>query len=171
MKYYKMLNKAFVLLIALLLSVQLTNAQESKKDKKEEKTEAIRNLIQSKNFVFVAQNAYPLGGRNINLTSVYDVRLSADTVVSDLPYYGRAYVAPINPTEGGIKFTSTQFTYSINEKKKGGWDVSIIPKDAREVREMQLSVSESGYANLRVTSNNRQMISFTGYVVSKSKFR
>ena len=105
------------------------------------------------------------------LTSVYDLKVSSDTVVSDLPYYGRAFVAPIDPAEGGIHFTSTQFTYTIKEKKKGGWDVSIVPKDIHDVREMQLSVSEAGYATLQVTSNNRQLITFTGYLVAKNKFR
>lgn len=171
MKCYKFLNRVLLLFITSLVCIQFTNAQDSKKEKKEEKIAEIQSLVQSKNFVFVAQNAYPMSGRYINLTSVYDVKLSADTVVSDLPYFGRAFVAPINPSEGGIHFTSTKFTYTIKEKKKGGWDITILPKDARDVREMFLNVSADGYASLQVTSNNRQLINFTGYITSKSNFR
>jgi hypothetical protein len=99
------------------------------------------------------------------------VRLSADTVVTDLPYFGRAFVAPMNPSEGGIHFTSTQFTYTIDERKKGGWDITILPKDAKDVRQMFLTVSREGYATLRVSSNNRQNIGFSGYITSKSNRR
>ena len=146
-------------------------AQNSKDDKKHEQSAEIGKLIQSKNFVFVAQYALPLGGRSVNLTSLYDVKLSGDTITSDLPFYGRAFVAPINPSDGGIHFTSTKFDYTINEKKKGGWNITIEPKDTKDVRQMFLSVSENGYASLQVTSNNRQAINYTGYVTAKNKVR
>ncbi len=166
------LNKAFAFCLVTLLFLMINAvAQESKTDKKEQKAAVISGLVQSKNFVFVAQYANPLGGRTISLTSVYDVKLSNDTIVSELPYFGRAYVAPINPSEGGISFTSTRFTYTVSQKKKGGWDIAILPKDTRDVRQIFLSVSEAGYASLEVTSNNRQAISFNGYIIGKNKFK
>ena len=171
MRLYKFLNKGFLLLFASLLIVQSMQAQNSSNDKNQKESANIGRLIQSKNFVFVAQYALPLGGRSINLTSLYDVRLSNDTIASDLPFYGRAFVAPMNPSEGGIRFTSTHFDYTANEKKKGGWNITILPKDTKDVRQMFLSVSENGYASLQVTSNNRQSINYTGYVTAKNKAR
>jgi len=138
---------------------------------KDDKTIEIENLIRAKQFVFVAQSATPLSGRFINLTSVYDVRVSNDTILSELPYFGRAFVAPMNPSEGPLNFTSTKFSYSSNARKKGGWDITIKPQDTRDVRQLFLSVSEKGYASLQVTSNNRQPINFSGYVTSREKFR
>jgi hypothetical protein len=151
--------------------VQVATAQESKKDKQQQKLAAIESLMTSKDFAFVAQSALPMAGRNINLTTIYGVRWSADTVVADLPYFGRAFVAPINPAEGGIRFTSTKFSYTISPKRKGGWDITVLPQDTRDVRQMFLSVSEEGYATLQVTSNNRQSISFRGYVTDRAKLR
>ncbi|GEO07672.1 DUF4251 domain-containing protein [Segetibacter aerophilus] len=171
MKLNISLNRFFLLFAASLLSLQFAFAQESKKDKKEEKIAEIESLVQSKDFVFIAQNAYPATGRNINLTTTYAVRLSSDTVVTDLPYFGRAYVAPMNPSEGGIHFTSTKFSYITKERKKGGWDITILPNDTKDVRQMFLTVSQDGYATLQVLSNNRQNISFNGYITSKSKSR
>jgi hypothetical protein len=144
-------------------------AQNLTNDKKQQKATEISNLIQSKNFVFIAQYALPLGGRPINLTSQYDVRVLKDTINTDLPFYGRAFVAPLNPSEGGIRFTSTQFDYTTEEKKKGGWDITILPKDTKDVRQMFLSVTETGNATLQVTSNNRQSINFTGYITANKK--
>jgi hypothetical protein len=73
----------------------------------------------------------------------------------------------MNPTEGGIKFTSTANSYNVKDRKKGGWDITIVPSDTKDVRQMFLSVSEDGYANLNVISNNRQAIRFDGIVRTK----
>lgn len=167
MKQYNLLNKALMLLISSMLFLYTsTNAQSSKKD---QKSVEIGNLIQSKKFLFIAQYAFPLGGRSINLTSQYDLRLSSDTIMADLPFYGRAFVAPINPSEGGIHFTSTQFDYKVDNQKKGGWNITILPKDTKDVRQMFLSITETGSASLQVTSNNRQSINFSGYITTRNK--
>lgn len=160
----KALNKATVIILLALAGFKTTYAQEANENKSLKASYEIQNLIVSKNYVFVAQTVLPLGGRVINLTSSYHVRVSGDTVASDLPYFGRAFVAPINPLEGGIHFTSTNFIYKVKERKKGGWDIAILPKDAKDVRQMLLTVSESGYGTLQVLSNNRQQISYNGYV-------
>jgi hypothetical protein len=144
-------------------------AQESKEDKKAKKKSEIATLINEKNFVFEAQTAYPTTGRQINLTSPYDVRVSGDSVISYLPYFGRAFVAPINPDDAGIKFTSTRNSYNLKDKKNSGWDITILPKDTKDVRQMYLTVSEDGYASLNVISNNRQTIRFNGIVRAKRK--
>jgi hypothetical protein len=127
----------------------------------------LKNMLESKTFVFKARTAYPQTGSSRILTSEYDVKLSGDKIVSFLPYFGRAYSANPYANDGGIKFTSTDFSYVAKQTKKG-WRVTIIPKDANAVQQLYLDVSGSGYATLQVTSADRQSISFHG-VVEKSK--
>lgn len=127
------------------------------------------SIIGSKNYTFIAQSVTPLGGRNRQLTSDYDLRVLGDSVVSYLPYFGRAYSAPVNPNEGGIQFTSTQFEYQTVPRSKGGWIITIKPTDAKDVREMNLTVTSKGYATLNVISNNRQSISYNGYVQARKQ--
>jgi hypothetical protein len=151
----------------ILITVAVTNstfAQDSKKDRENEKAIAIENLVNSKNFVFVAETMSPMGGRTMFLNYPYDLKITPEKVNSDLPYFGRAYVAPIDPTRGGLQFTSEDFEYKVAPAKKNGWDVLIAPKDTREVRQMSLSVSSNGNAYLQVNSNNRQAISFSGHI-------
>lgn len=128
----------------------------------------IRSLIESKRFVFNAQTATPLGGRVVQLTSGYDLRVRPDSVVSYLPYYGRAFSAPIDPSRGGIQFTSTDFEYSQTPRRKG-WDITITPRDVQDTRQLTLNVSSGGNATLQVISNNRQAISFNGYISGASR--
>jgi hypothetical protein len=129
----------------------------------QDSTKSIRSKIEGKDFVFKAQTATPAKGGIRQLTSDYDLKIKGDSLISYLPYYGRAY-AGADLNEGGIQFTSTKFDYKMKAKSKGGWDITIKPKDTRDVNQMTLSISENGYSYLTVISNNRQTISFNGYI-------
>lgn len=145
-----------MLLIVAFVLVSVTYAQDAKQA-------SLQKLINSKNFVFKARSAFPLRGGAKQLTLDYDLRVLGDSIVSYLPYFGRAYSAPIDPSEGGIHFISTDFTYKVKTNDKG-WDITILPKDTRDVRQLFLSVTTSGYAQLQVLSNNREAISFNGRI-------
>jgi len=149
--------KAFLILFAIsILAASGINAQKKNPDE-------IKKLVESKNYVFRAQWVNPQASTSRQLTSDYDLTIAGDSVISYLPYFGRAYVAPINPSEGGIKFTSTQFDYQLSNGGKS-WKVTIQPKDAPEVQQLYLDIFDNGKATLQVISTNRQSISFNGYV-------
>ena len=151
-------SSIFTLTLALLFTAGFSaHAQDLDKT-------TVSSMVSSGRFIFKAQSANPMTGNNVQLTADYDLKVSPDSLVAFLPYFGRAYT--INPNaEGGIKFTSTDFEYKSKQKRKKGWEISINPRDTREVRQMSLSVSPNGYATLQVISNNRQPISFYGYLV------
>src|SRR3954464_3878449 len=162
MKTIKSFGKtAQLFMIAITICTYGVYAQDSTKDKTS-KESSVKNLVDAKNYVFVAQTMLPISGGARQLASYYDLEVSKDTIVSALPYFGRAYTAPIDPSEGGISFTSTSFEYTTTPRKKGGWDVSIKPKDTKVVQQLFLAISEKGYATVQVTSNSRQSISFNG---------
>ena len=125
---------------------------------------AIQQAVETKNFVFKAESVTPQRSRMRQLTPEYDVVLTPDSIISFLPYFGRAFTAPINPSEGGIKFTSTHFDYTFSQKKKNRWEIVIKPKDVSDVRELYLSIFNNGRASLGVNSSNRESISFNGIV-------
>jgi len=129
----------------------------------------LKSMLESKQYVFKARTASPQGGGSRQLTSEYDLTLAGDRVISYLPFFGRSYGAIPYSGEGGIKFTSTDFDYSIKESKKA-WKITILPKDVHEVQRIYLDVSKGGYATLRVSSTNRSNISFYG-VIEKPKQR
>jgi hypothetical protein len=151
-------RKALLVLLAINILAGSLMATAQKKSPDE-----IKKLVESKNYVFKAQWVNPQVGTSRQLTSDYDLAIAGDTVISYLPYFGRAYAAPVNPSEGGIKFTSTKFDYKLSNGGKS-WRVTIKPKDAPEVQQLYLDIFDNGNATLQVTSTNRQGISFNGYV-------
>ncbi|HXB07900.1 MAG TPA: DUF4251 domain-containing protein [Puia sp.] len=128
-----------------------------------------KSLVESQNFVFKAQTAIPQSGRSRNLTSDYDLKVSKDVVVSYLPYYGQAYEAPIDPSKGGLDFSTKDFSYASVPGKKDGWTVTIKPRDYKDVQQLVLRISSEGYASLQVISTNRQAISFNGVITGGSQ--
>jgi hypothetical protein len=156
----------FLLLITVVGTTFTATAQESGKPAREQSS--IHKQIENKRFLFVAQTALPMRGRSVQLTSSYDLRVSGDSVIAYLPYYGRAYSASMNIYDGGIKFTSVKNTFTVKDRKKGGWDITIQPADANDIRELNLTIFSNGSASLRISSNNRDPISFSG-MISQAK--
>jgi hypothetical protein len=159
--------KPLLFSLSLVLAISILSCTTSGSAQTAEDT-TIKNLVEGKNFVFQAQSVQPSGGASRQLTTGYELRVSMDTLIAQLPYFGRAYAAPMDMRGGGIEFTSTDFAYTLEAKKKGRWNISIEPKDGKDVRQMNLSVSENGYASLQVLSNNRDPISFSGIVVERA---
>ena len=161
MKIESKIYRAFLCtMTVIVVSSTGMKAQDISRDK----GSVVKDLISSKHFVFNAESVLPSNGRLRILNSGEQMDLNGDTLTTDLPYFGRAYTAPIDPSEGGFHFTSTEFDYNVKEKKRGGWDVSIKPRDNSDVRQLALNVSPGGSAILQVTSNNRQFISFNGHI-------
>jgi uncharacterized protein DUF4251 len=160
----KNLRKILVLGLMVGAGISAGNAQ-TKQDKKAAKETAVKTSVDNKQYTFIADYALPQRRGAIQLTGGYDVRITPDSVISFLPYYGQAYFdVPYNPTDGGVKFTSTKFDYSVKESKKGGWEITINPKDVKDLQRLVVNISKDGYASLSVTSVNRDYISFNGYL-------
>ena len=156
--------KGFLIVFAIISSGCLLTVNAQKKN-----PEDIKRIVESRNYIFKAQRANPLGGsmsRDLS-SSYYDLTVGRDTVISFLPYFGRAYSAPVNPSEGGIKFTSTKFDYQQSNNGKR-WTITIKPKDASDVQQLYLDIFDNGFATLQVISTNRQSISFNGYVEERN---
>jgi hypothetical protein len=171
----KKLAKLMGVSLVVLSCWQTALSQTSKKEKKAAARLAVRNMIDNDNYVFDANYVMPQTGESRALTDIYDLTVKKDSVTAFLPYFGRAYVAPApDATDGGIKFTSTNFSYKQKPTKNGGWEIIIKPKennlaDWRDVQQMTLNISVDGYASLQVTSSNRDPITFEGDIIRKAR--
>lgn len=126
--------------------------------------DTLHTWISGRRFRFAADRVVPIGFRSRYLDPGYYLELRTDTVQADLPYFGRAYSAPIDPSRGGIQFISTHFSVDP-QAERHGWLVLFRFRDQLNgVRQATLQVAEGGTATLQVTSDDRQPISFTGHL-------
>ena len=160
-RYFKRFIKAAFIILGLTF---LINSCSSTKKAVALNESDVKNIIDSSQFTFVAERMTPLRGRNRILTSYYDVRVKHDTVSSFLPYFGRSFQAPLDPGKSPLEFNSYNFTYRVDQKKSGEWQVFINPKDRQEVQQMMFTIFSNGTASLNVLSTNGDPISFDGHI-------
>ncbi len=134
-------------------------------DKQDQKA-VLKTMIDSRQFFFTANSATTMKGRTIQLTGGgYDLILFKDTLIVNLPYYGRAYASSYPAANDmGVNFTSVDFTYKVDTVKKGGWSITIKPKRESKASSIYLSVSTGGYCTVRINGGNRDPISYYGTV-------
>ena len=124
---------------------------------------SVKELVESKTFVFQAQSMTPLKGSMRTLSPGYTLKVSPDTLKSDLPYAGRAFQATYGSTDGGMKFEATKFEYTVKENKKG-WTINIKTKEVSGSPRVSISVFDNGSARVNISSMSRESISYNGVI-------
>lgn len=152
-----------LLLSAFLLPLLLSQCSSSKNVTTLSPAE-IQNMVNSSQFIFVADRLTPLRGATRYLTNYYYVNVNKDKLNSFLPFLGRIYHPLLDPTKGPLRFTSTRFTYTVTPKNKDGWGVIIKPMDYSDVQQLNFEIFDNGNANLNVISTDRDGISFSGRI-------
>lgn len=166
----KLNNKHFIIIFIAFSTLFISCGTSQSAAEKAKQASFLDEQIENLNFRFVANHAYPQGYQSIHLTSPYDVILTPDTIKAYLPYYGRAYTAPINSSEGGIKFESVDFESNIlMGNVHGEWHVTIKTKDTPRPVTLYFHLWNNGTARLDVNDRDRQQISFQGYIEDNKK--
>ncbi len=161
---HKYLGKYIWFLVPAIIVVFFAcTTQQPQAEMKQEDIDRVEALDE-REYVFVAKQVSPQRGGMWPLTTYYDMVVSADSVNAQLPYFGRAFTAPLDPWDGGISFISTDFAYQEKRNNKGRWTIEIEPRDEQDIRRLILTVFTNGDATLRVSSLNREMITFNGHV-------
>jgi hypothetical protein len=155
---HKYFAKAAILFAFIIIGSNALEAQEQESP--------VQKMMKDKQYIFKAQSYSSSSVPARTLTIDYDLKIKPDSVIAFLPYFGQSYTAQINQTDGGIKFRSARFDYSGDEKKKGKWQVTIRPKDVRDVSQLFMTVFPDGSAMLQVMSSGREAMTFNGYVTN-----
>ena len=123
----------------------------------------IAQAINNDRWDFTADYAYPSYGKSRNITGVYYVQCRKDTLVVELPYYGKLNSSAGANNENPLDFKSTDFKLTKEVRKKGGWLVTIN-KPNSEVQSMSFTFFDNGTARVYFTMTNRSGIDFSGKV-------
>ncbi len=132
-------------------------------------TVAIKGMVAAKRFVFRAQSTTTSGGDTRQLSGSYAITILPDSIISELPYYGRMYQAPMNSEDNGINFTSLKFEYIAKDHKKGGWDIHVKTVDVKNTPQLFLTVYPKGTATLRINCIDRQSATYVGFIQEVGK--
>lgn len=158
----KAIRMIFSLLLVMAISIPTLSAQ-SRKEKKELKRQAVERLIASAKYKIDVNRALPARGRSVTLTSPYSVEVRNDSVISYLPYYGRAYSIPYGGGEG-LNFKAPITGYKVEWDKKGSAKIKFSARSPEDKFDFNIDVFSNGSSSIFVNTQNRQSISFNGEV-------
>ncbi len=150
------------IVFALLLTSYFKN--EAQNNGETNKINPLKDLIESKRYRFHPLSANTSKGRTIQITSEYFLIVHQDSLQVDLPYFGQSYTAEYGGGDQGFQFKSLDFSYTSDTTKKGGWEITIVPKNESKANKIFISVGSGGYGTVNVLSNSRQSISYYGTI-------
>jgi hypothetical protein len=133
----------------------------SSKTTQEERAQIVKQQIESRRYRIGVDRMSPMQGPTKQLTSRYALTVKSDTVISYLPYAGRAYSLPYGGGKG-LNFESLITDYSLTFDAKGTARISFHTNSENDTFLYNAEVFPNGKSTIRVTSNNRQGVTFYG---------
>lgn len=156
--------KAMVLwMIACLAMISCASTDPSglsKAERRQQQAMMVQKALLDRNYTISVQSAHPSSGAPINLSSPYSLKVKGDTVVSYLPFFGRAYSLPYGGGKG-LNFTGKVISYETSRNKKE-YNIKMGVDSDEDQYTYYIDVYENGRAVMLVTSRNRSNITFYG---------
>jgi len=157
-----------LLFIALITGVSAQNKEERKAKKQKAYIECLQ-LIESGEFKFEAEKAYPQGGSSIDLTTNYGfIRVSNDNSLCDLPYFGRAYSVEYG-ADGGINFDGEVLDEKITRDDKKMKVTYTYKVKGKEVFTVLIEAFSKKSASTIVRCDSKAHISYSGQIIDLEK--
>jgi hypothetical protein len=156
----KTIRFIIVCLLMGVVSMPVLVAQ-TKQEKKELKKQAVEKLLLSGKYKVEVDRAIPSTGRSVMLTSPYSVEIRNDSVISYLPYYGRAYSIPYGGGDG-LNFKASITDYQLAWNKKGSAKITFTARNSEDKYDFCIDVFSNASSSVYVNMQNRQPISFHG---------
>ena len=162
----KSLSKLLVFALAVL-GANTVYAQASLKGDEAKKKTEVKELINSNRYTFEATKMVSKKGESQAIKSGTGLDVSKDTLIAYLPGVGKEKNASVKAINAGI--TCTHFSYTKEQNKNGGWNVTIIPKEKyvqneKNIKKINMAISKNGYATVTVNFTDRAPVAYYGYI-------
>lgn len=134
---------------------------QTRKEKQAAREEIVQKAINAGNFQIKVNYMIPAKGPGRALTTDYSLTLRNDSLISYLPYAGRAYNIPY---EGGkaLNFEAPVGKYQRKTRKNGDTEITVKLKNEEDSYIYRLTISKDGSAWIYIQPTQRQGISFSG---------
>lgn len=152
------------IIFLLMLTIATMDSYAQKKKKSIEFEPVIKEMIEAKSYTIRVNTAFPNGWRSISLDSRYSLQVKGDSVYCNMPYFGRAYRLPYGGGEGLI-FDGLSSDYTIKDGKKGSKEIKFAVRTMEDMYNFILTIFPNGSSSVKVFSNNKQSIDFSGDIV------
>ena len=148
-----------------LLMVSCASQQE-RAEQREKKRQAVAEAITTRrlHIDISMMNTMRYGTKSV--TPDFFLELRGDTLCSYLPYMGQAFQASMMTPTVGLNFEEPVLRYTESRPKSNKTRLEMDVKTQEDTYHYLIDVYDTGEAQLRVSSMNRDPVSFDGTVGS-----
>lgn len=155
------MNKWICMMVVLTLVACSTLTPEEKEARKVARAQAVEKALADRHYSIDVQMMYPQRGPAKNISGNYSLEVKGDTLVSYLPYFGRAFQVPYGGGKG-LDFIAVIGEYSAVKDAKGQTLVTIKVTNEEDTYLYQLGIFDNGSTTIDVQPKQREPISFSG---------
>ena len=148
-----------MVVLVLVACSSLTSAEKAERQVK--RAQAVEQALAARHYRVSVDMMYPRRGKAKNVSSDYGLEVRGDTLVSYLPYFGRAYNVPYGGGKG-LNFTETFTEYYSKKLSNGATQVLIKVKNEEDVYNFTLEVFDNGSTSIDLNSRERESINYSG---------
>lgn len=163
----KIFMTSVMALTALVMLVGCATAEE-RAARAAEQAKAVKTALQERNYQIAVNRMYPSRGASKIVSSGYSVEVRNDSLISYLPYFGRAYDVPYGGGNG-LNFSAPIRNYKESQTKSDLRHIEIDVKNDEDTYLYTLDIFDNGSADINVRSRQREPISFSGQMEFRSK--
>ncbi len=152
-------------LLLAVVSVILTTACASKEERAAqmaERTQQVEAALQKQHYKIDIQTMTPRQGGSRQVSYGFSLQVKGDTLVSYLPYFGRAYSVPYAGTGKGLNFTERIREYAVERARKGQTLIRLRVQNEEDNYLFTILVFDSGEADIDLQPRERESIRYSG---------
>lgn len=123
----------------------------------------VTNALNNRDYKIAIDRMYPMRGSSRHVTYGYSVEVRNDTLISYLPYFGRAYNVPYGGGKG-LNFTAPISSYQEFMKRNGQRHIEIGVTNDEDTYLYTIEVFDNGNSSVDVRARQRERISYSGNV-------
>ena len=157
-----------MLLASVILSGCVT--AEERAARAAEQAKAVKSALETKKYVIAVNMMYPSQGPSKHLSYGYSVEVRNDSLISYLPYFGRAYSVPYGGGKG-LNFSAPIINYRESQQNSDLRHVEIDVKNDEDTYLYSLDIFDNGSTTIDVRSRQRERINFSGIMEFKAQER
>ena len=123
----------------------------------------VTNALNNRDYKIAIDRMYPMRGGSRHVSYGYSVEVRNDTLISYLPYFGRAYNVPYGGGKG-LNFTAPIESYQEFMKRNGLRHIEIGVTNEEDTYFYTIEVFDNGNSLVEVRARQRERISYSGNV-------
>ena len=156
----------YLLLIIAFASFLLSGCatSEEKAAQMAELSANVTNALNNRDYKIAIDKMCPMRGSSRHVSFGYSVEVRNDTLISYLPYFGRAYNVPYGGGKG-LNFTAPIESYQEFMKRNGQRHIEIGVANDEDTYFYIIEVFDNGSSSVDVRARQRERISYSGNVV------